>query len=477
MKESGPMTPKEIKLATSVLCAFSFTASPGRGAGEAVRGAVAPSVRFAGDARLDQKVSLTTWAEPLEDVLAQLSHESGVQLRFEGRDVGDQRVNVRLTDQPLRRVQTLLADVLDLYWRRERQCAAYRYVLFQDLRSRKREAELRAGAGEQFEEGVRRLVASLTLAPRQIETLREQNGWWANWLSDPGRRQAIELLGRLGPSRWDRLMQTGRVELPFAGLSRADQELVRQYVQVSNQQRDRDDQEQGTPGQHHIGDVTAPGAQIAITIFGGVPAGPDSSVDFSIEPAEGQRGGHGLGLGYTEEEHRGLREAFAPPGFEPKKRNPPPDGGPHVAVAWKQKPKRWEEVLKALAEAADLQVISDSYLYYWWEENTKLPDAAALRDRPLQEVLDQVAAPFFYGWRRDGDVYLFRNRNWFLEKAHDVPERRLRRWREHLNATSRLTPEDLAELAALSRRQLRSVNNAGIPADRLLSAGFSGATK
>src|SRR5207249_11670087 len=148
---------------------------------------------------------------------------------------------------------------------------------------------------------------------------RDQNAWWAHWLSDPGRRQAIELLGRLDPSRWDRLMQNGRVELAFDSLSRADQELVRQYVQVSNQQRDRNDEEQGTPGQHHIGDVTAPGGKVAITVFGGVPAGPDSSLDFSIEPAEGQRGGHGLGLGYTGEEHRLLREQFTPPGFEKEK--------------------------------------------------------------------------------------------------------------------------------------------------------------
>jgi hypothetical protein len=80
-------------------------------------------------------------------------------------------------------------------------------------------------------------------------------------------------------------------------------------------------------------------------------------------------------------------------------------------------------------------------------------------------------APFFYAWRRDGDVYLFRNRNWFLEKVHNVPERDLRRWREHLTATGRLTLEGLAELAPLSLRQLRSVSNAGIPTDSVLSHG------
>jgi hypothetical protein len=92
-----------------------------------------------------------------------------------------------------------------------------------------------------------------------------------------------------------------------------------------------------------------------------------------------------------------------------------------------------------------------------------LPEAAALTGRPLEEVLDRVTAPFFYVWRREGDVFLFRNRDWFLEKQHNVPERDLRRWRERAQKTGRVSLGILAELAPLSRRQLRNVSNAGLP--------------
>jgi hypothetical protein len=458
-----------ILLLVGVLCLLSITAAAGRTFGEDGRIAATPYIRFADDARLDQKVSVTAWAEPLEDLLAQLSRQTNVQLLFEGCDVGDQRVHVILNDQPLRRVQTLLAEDLDLYWRRERKGAAYRYVIFQDLRSRKQEAELRSRAREQFEEGVRRLVDSLKLTPEQIEKLRGQSAGWARRLTDPGRRRAVELLSRLGPSRWDRLMETGRVEMPFESLSPADQELVRQYVEVSNQQRDREDEARGTPGENHIGDVAAPGGKVRIVVFGGVPAGPDSTLDFEIAPADGRLGGHGLGLGFADDERRALREAFTPPGFEKKKRNPPPGGGPRVTVTWKKKPERWEEVLKSVAEAAGLEVVSDSFLYQWWEENMDLPEAAALAGRPLEEVLDRIAAPYFYAWRREGEVYLFRNRNWFLEKQHNVPERDLRRWRELAKTTGRVGVEILVDLAPLSRRQLRNVRNAGIPTDSVLA--------
>src|SRR5947208_17095329 len=65
-------------------------AAPGGSSGEAA------IERFADDARLGQKITITAWAEPLEDLLAGLSRQTGVRLEFDGRDVGDQRVNLLL---------------------------------------------------------------------------------------------------------------------------------------------------------------------------------------------------------------------------------------------------------------------------------------------------------------------------------------------------------------------------------------------
>jgi hypothetical protein len=433
-------------------------------------GAQAPN-RFADDPRLDQKISLTAWSEPLEDVLSRLSRETGVQLIFEGRDVGDQRVDIVLREQPLRRVQLLLAETLDLYWRRDRKAPGYRYVLFQDVRSRKLEQELLARGSEAFGEGIRRLVGWLKLTPEEIEQLGAQGFRQTFWLTQPQRRLSIRLLGRLAPAHWEQWMQTGKVKIAYASLSSADQALVRQFVDEHNREHERWDQEHGTPARHYIGDITQPGGEIVLEFFDGAPPGPDTEYHVSAAPADGHGGGGGVGLAYTTEDRRRLREEFAPPGFEREKQNPPPGGGPRVTVVWKplpestwkEQPERWEEVLKTIVGAADLQVVCDSYLYYWWEHNTLLPNASGLRSRPLAEVLDQVSEPFFYTWRRDGDVYLFRQRNWFLEKRHNVPERHLRRWRAHLVGRGRVELEDLAELAQLTDRQLSNVSNAGIP--------------
>src|SRR5207247_334316 len=163
--------------------------------------------------------------------------------------------------------------------------------------------------------------------------------------------------------------------VPAARLSAAEQESVRQYADERNsdQKRIQNDLERGQPGEHHIGDLTQMGGKVVIEIYDGVPAGPDSEFGIRVLSADEHGSGSSLGLGYTPEQQRLLREAFTPSGFEKEKRNPPPDGGPRVTVVWKPspgstwkvQPERWEEVLRTVAKAADLQVVTDSYLEYW----------------------------------------------------------------------------------------------------------------
>jgi hypothetical protein len=423
-------------------------------------------VRFGDDKRLDQRVSLTTWAEPVEEVLARLSAESGVSLRCEGREVADQRVSVVLREQPLRRVQALLAETLGLYWRRERKAPEYRYLLFQDVKSRQEEERLLGRSRKQYEQGLRRLVDSLKLTPEEVAARRERDPMWCWWLDEPQRRRAIGFLRALSAVQWDQLMQTGHLEIHFEGLAPREQQEVLQYVEEANRRRDARDEREGTQGRRRIGDVTRPGGKIAFDVYGGVPPGPDSSLDFGVEPSwGGQHGGDGLYLAYTKEELQLLREELVPPQFQRGRRLTASTDQRRVTLRWKEKPQRWEQVLRTLVGDADVQVVSDSFLYHPWEENMGLPEASALQDRPLGEVLDRVTAPFFYLWRREGEVLLFRNRNWFLEKRHDVPERDLRRWRKHLTEGGRLELEDLSELALLTHRQLRNVEGVDIPTD------------
>jgi hypothetical protein len=453
-----------ILLAGIALLATPAVAASGDPAGEDDRRRRL-AARFAADPRLDQTIRLTDWSEPLEDLLARLSAKTGVQLAFEGREVGDQRVNVVLKDQPLRRVLLLLADTLDLYWRRERKDGAYRYALFQDLRSRMAEEAVSARARERFEEGIRRMVDSLKLTPQQIAELRPKNRSWADHLENqPSRRLAIELVGRLAPAHLDRALQTGRLEIPLASLSPGDQALVLRFVQEHNQWRAKKNLERGWPPDSHIiGDMTRPGGQVSLSVLGGVPVGPDSVLDVGAEAADGKGSTWGVVPGFTDPELRSIQEELRPPRFENDPRETPVGGWPRLTVAWKERPKRWETVLRELVKAADLQLVSDAYLYYWWEQNEALADVVDCRDRPLPELLDLAAVPFFRVWRRDGDVYLFRSWRWLLEKRQNVPERDLRRWHGHLKASGRMVLEDLVEMASLTGPQPGMVYHTGLP--------------
>lgn len=266
--------------------------------------------------------------------------DHGPHLTFEGRDIGDQRVSVVLKEQPLRRVQLLLADTLDLYWRRDRQAPDYRYVLFQDLRSRKQEQELLSLSGEQFEAGIRTLVASAKLTPDEIDRLSGQNPTRAWWLAHPFLRPAIRLLGGLSRAEWQQLIETGQVERPYSSLSPDHQQLVRQYVEETNKSRAGREEQQGTPGKHRLGDVTQPGGKVRFRVFGGVPPGTDSSVDFTIETRDGHGGGSGFGTAYTDEQRQRLRQERMLPSFQ--KDGPPgqpkDDTGDATATSEQDKP-------------------------------------------------------------------------------------------------------------------------------------------
>jgi hypothetical protein len=419
--------------------------------------------RFAGDSSLDQKLSLTAWSETLEDLLARLSHETGVQLTFEGRDVGDQRVNVVLK-QPLWRVQALLAETLDLYWRRERRRGAYRYVLFQDLRSRKREQELLALGRLRYEEGIRRNIEALKLTPSEIEELRGQNPVLARRLTEPDTRKALELLGRVPPRYWETLMQTGRVEMPYDDLAPRDQEVVREYAEIKRKLFTERDLKQGTPGKRRLGDIAQPGGRVVIHLFDGGQPTPHCEACVDLTPADGTIAYNFFGPAYTPEEQQLLRKEFLPPRIVKEQRGALEDPGPPATVTWKPKERLpWEDVLKAVVEGAGLQIVADTYLYYGHDSYDDLPTSSAVKDRPLSEVLDRLATPFLYEWRRDGDVYLFRHRYWFHEKLHNIPERDLRRWRGHLEADGRLRLEDLMEMALLTESQLRLLFHTPIP--------------
>jgi hypothetical protein len=119
----------------------------------------------------------------------------------------------------------------------------------------------------------------------------------------------------------------------------------------------------------------------------------------------------------------------------------------------------WDQALAAVARAAQINVISDSYL-----RPTVFQPAGAgapVGGATLGEVLDRLAEHYGYVWWKDGDFYLFRNRMWAEEGRVAVPQRLLTALGRGLAASDRLPSPTLAALGGLTDEQVLTLQMYG----------------
>jgi hypothetical protein len=113
------------------------------------------------------------------------------------------------------------------------------------------------------------------------------------------------------------------------------------------------------------------------------------------------------------------------------------------------------DLLEALHRASGLPIIGDCY--------TRLVavDADALADRPLRELLDQVATAARMRWQfADGEWLQFRSVWGHFEQLQEVPNRLLSRWAASRRRLGYLPLEALIEIAGLSADQRASAEMA-----------------
>jgi hypothetical protein len=84
----------------------------------------------------------------------------------------------------------------------------------------------------------------------------------------------------------------------------------------------------------------------------------------------------------------------------------------------------------------------------------------------LEQTLDRVCDFYGYRWSKQGDWYLFRNRQWIEQERVAVPEPVLRALGLSLGTTEHLTQSDATALAALTDEQLLTLQLFGSAAGR-----------
>jgi hypothetical protein len=134
-----------------------------------------------------------------------------------------------------------------------------------------------------------------------------------------------------------------------------------------------------------------------------------------------------------------------------------------VAVEIDTDAQSWDQALLAVARAAGINVLSDSYLR---PQAFRPPGRGpALHGTTLGETLDAISEYYGCVWWRQGDWFLFRSRMWAEEERVAVPEPALRALGADL-AAGHLSDSTLDALAALTEEQLMSLRLSGLAAGR-----------
>lgn len=103
--------------------------------------------------------------------------------------------------------------------------------------------------------------------------------------------------------------------------------------------------------------------------------------------------------------------------------------------------------LQVLAKAAHVTLYQEDFLSRgatWGSESLGL----AMLKGTLPQIVAAVCAEWDYHAEKVGDDYVFWSRTWVLDRANDVPDRLIAKWRARLRKQGALTLEDNAEIAA-----------------------------
>ena len=149
---------------------------------------------FAGDARLQKKLTIKAVGIPLKELLEQLTKETGIQL-VAGPRVLEDEIVLFAYEKPLVDTLRVIARYFRFYWGRTGQPGHYAYTLSQSLRQlREEEAEAAQSyiaAANQIVKDARELQQFADMPPDQVKVLLEAARAELANTADPARKEQL----------------------------------------------------------------------------------------------------------------------------------------------------------------------------------------------------------------------------------------------------------------------------------------------
>jgi hypothetical protein len=109
----------------------------------------------------------------------------------------------------------------------------------------------------------------------------------------------------------------------------------------------------------------------------------------------------------------------------------------------------WGELLTRLAHDNHLNLVSDSFEPIWGAGLPKRGISFPTPGAPPAEWLDQLCLAYDRTWNAEGPLLLFRQRDWYLRREQEIPQRLVRRWQKIAHEQGDFPLRELATMAGL----------------------------
>ena len=435
----------------------------------------AESTLLRDDPLLQQKITLEVTDKPLGDVLKDLSPTLKVDLTVSAA-IADQRVTLRLTDQPLYLLLNRLPQLLShnpthprgYYWEKQHPASARpAFNLWRDLRSVQDEDYERGYPRREAAKMLRDMRDAIPLNPQERQKFNSDFPPARYPSGPPGTISPLELaLQGLSDAQIEALVDGEKMPLDpmrFAGaLADAKKQKRAQW---------KSDQDlaalNGRPDPYPHGYPEQP---ISPPFLSVTRADEDNN---TYDPAQYRTHLEGVEDGAT------VIDVYDTNADRDPNRVLPPAAGPKEPV-FDLTPLLMDKavtpaqrgdvgfVLQALAKAAHITLYQEDFIKEGATAKYDTPGPTPLKGT-LPQLIASICREWNYHAEKFGDGYIFWSRTWVLDRAKDIPDRQIAKWRAKFQKQG-MTLADLLEIAsALTWPQMTTLSQVlpeGSPMDR-----------
>jgi peroxiredoxin len=409
----------------------------------------ATSAVMAADKRLDKPVSARVMDVPLKTWLEQLGRATGVTLRT-APEYEDRSLTVRVANMPLRDVMDALASLYGDLWHTSKQQDGPAYTLESAFARRQRQWLLLLTYRQTLEKELTRTIQEN--AERGPQPWQYAGGAFetdadrAHFLAELKARG--ELITALGPGAIGYLLRGGTVRFRATDVEGKLGEAFWRFLETHAMPASTGwkpetrasawiqfTAEPYSLSEHAYG---LPLRRVMFVI--GVPGGRTSAYGLVVHPDEFAVRLRGELAAAQRQELQAPQERRTRGGEALQRRLSP---GLKLTAGT---PATRSELLVALAESANLNLLSDSYL------KPPIP-APAVIGNTVEEALSSICDTYNASWRVEHEGILVRSAWWWIDDMHEPPASAVAQWQAALAERGFLTLDETSRISALSPEQ------------------------